>query len=296
MPAHSFASPLRAAVPALFAVVLLAGCNGGSDSAAGAAPAGNGAAPAQGNTAPGASGLLAAIDGSTLQVQSESAQTTVTYGASTTFTDSVAATAADVKVGMCVTARPVATSATPAATPSPGTAVVAGSVQLVAPVNGACTAAGFGGPEGARPSGSPGAGRVRPSGTPRPDASGRPGGSRGAGGFGATGKVVSVSGATFVVERGAAPAGIDAGGAPAGTDAGATPAATTVTTTATTTYSKTVAAKATALVTGKCVTAVGKSDDTGAIAATAISIRAAENGTCTAGFGRRPGADGGPND
>jgi hypothetical protein len=266
--------PLRAVVPALFAVALLGGCNSGSDSSTAGPAAGN----APGNAIPGASGLLAAIDGTTLQVQNDSTQTTVTYGASTTFTDSVAATAADVKVGMCVTARPPTTSGTPAAGGATD-AVTAVSVQLVAPVNGSCTGGAFGAPAGARPSGSP---RVRPSGTPRPDGSGRPGGTR----IGATGKIASVTGSSFVVERTMPPGG----------DTSATPPTPiTVTTTSTTTYAKTVAAKATALVTGKCVTAIGKADDAGAIAATSISVRAAENGTCTAEFGRRPGANGGTN-
>jgi hypothetical protein len=57
----------------------------------------------------------------------------------------------------------------------------------------------------------------------------------------------------------------------------------TVTTTAATTYTKTVKATAAALKVGTCVTALGKADDTGAIAATSISVRSKVDGTC--GFG-----------
>jgi hypothetical protein len=46
---------------------------------------------------------------------------------------------------------------------------------------------------------------------------------------------------------------------------------------------------------GVCVTALGKADDTGSIAATSITLRPAQNGSCSSGFsggfgGRGPGA------
>jgi len=266
-------SPRAAVVPALFALVLLAACASGSDDPAAANPAD--AAPGGMPAAPGASGLLAALDGSTLQVQGEGTQTTVTYGTTTTFTQTVAGTAADVKVGLCVTARPAMSSAQPS--PAAADAVTAGSVLLSTPVNGACAGPGGAGPDGARPSGTPRPDRARPSG------SARPGGGRA---FGANGKILSASGSSFVVERSAPPAG-----APTGATDGA-PSRTTVTTTASTTYASTVPATAAALATGTCVTALGKADDTGAIAATAISISPAENGACQSGFGRRPGGNG----
>jgi hypothetical protein len=57
-----------------------------------------------------------------------------------------------------------------------------------------------------------------------------------------------------------------------------------------TTYTRTGTADAKALVVGLCVTALGKPDDTGSIAATSILLRPAENGSCSSGFGgRRPG-------
>jgi hypothetical protein len=54
-----------------------------------------------------------------------------------------------------------------------------------------------------------------------------------------------------------------------------------VTTTGTTSYTKTIAATKAAFKVGVCVTALGKSDDTGAIAATAVAVSAKQNGTCT---------------
>ena len=52
---------------------------------------------------PGASGKVAAVDGTTIQVQSpQDGQVAVTWTASTTFTQEVAASLADVKVGDCV--------------------------------------------------------------------------------------------------------------------------------------------------------------------------------------------------
>jgi hypothetical protein len=59
----------------------------------------------------------------------------------------------------------------------------------------------------------------------------------------------------------------------------------TVQTPAGTTYSRTGSATAKALVVGVCVTALGKADDTGSIAATSIALRPAENGACSSGFG-----------
>src|SRR5665647_1806488 len=96
------------------AVMFVSACGGGT-SANGAAPvspttaspgggAGAGAGSAQ-RGFPGATGLLAQVDGTTLQVQAADAQTAVTYSAATTFTNTVAAKLADVVVGACVQAR-----------------------------------------------------------------------------------------------------------------------------------------------------------------------------------------------
>jgi hypothetical protein len=71
-----------------------------------------------------------------------------------------------------------------------------------------------------------------------------------------------------------------------------------VTTTAATTYTKTVSASAKDLAVGKCVTAIGSADDTGAVTATAIISQPAVNGDCAGGFGgfggRQAGSDTSP--
>jgi hypothetical protein len=93
--------------------MLVAGCGGGTSATGNAAVApttsapGNGAAGAAGGAPafPGATGLLAQINGQTLQVQGTRAQTAVTYSASTTFTNTVAAKLSDIVVGVCVQAR-----------------------------------------------------------------------------------------------------------------------------------------------------------------------------------------------
>jgi hypothetical protein len=267
--------PVLLAVPLLCAGLALAACGGGSSNASPAASQSGSASAGQQNRQrqfPGATGELAAISGSTLQVQGTSSQTAVTYTQATKISDTVAASLAAVKVGACVDARPARTAASASASTGGETpTVVAATVVVTQPVNGEC-AAGGGGFGGARPSGS----GARPSGAPS-------GGQQRRGGFGANGKVVSVSGSGFVV------ASLRFGPQTSGS-ASATPATTdvTVTTSASTTYSQTVTATASALKVGTCVTAFGKADDTGSIAATAISVRPKTDGSCGL-------AGGGPN-
>lgn len=281
---------LLRAVPAGVALVAVSACGGGSSTGS-AQPAASASASRQAPTQgqgqgrrqlSGVSGLVADISGFTLQVQGNNAQTAVTYGVTTTFTNTVPSALSDVAVGMCVTVRSAGTSAAPTGTP-----VTAGSVALSSPVNGSCTRGG-GGAGGTRSSGGP-QGTV-PSGSPR--RSGRPGGGGGfpAGG-GVTGMVATVSGSTFTVDArsrgGQAPSA-----SPTGTGGGTT-VSTAVTTTPTTTYTRMVAATSSALAVGRCVTALGPAGDTGAIAATSIAVRSAVNGTCTNGF-RGRGGQGGP--
>ena len=109
----------------------------------------------------------------------------------------------------------------------------------------------------------------------------------GFGGFGAFGKVTAVSGAGFTVDSSRPQNGT------------AVPTTETVQTPAGTKYTRTGAANAQALVVGVCVTALGKADDTGSIAATSIALQPAENGSCSSGFGggfggRGPGGGAAP--
>ena len=273
---------------AVLPLVLASACGGGGAGAP-AAPVAGQASPAPFAPAfPGVTGELAAITGSTLQVQGASSQTGVTYTSATTITSTLPATASDVAAGLCVTVR---TAALPSASPaSPGTqptSVTAGTVVLSQPVNGTCRSRG--------PAGLPGFGGPRASGRPRP--SGLPGGGPGGGagrrgGFGVTGKVVSVAGGTFVVASSRLPRG--AVPEPSTASSGPLPVTNvTVTTTTATRWTKTVVVTPAAFVVGVCVTALGSADDTGTVAATAIALRPKQDGTCLSGFGPRVGGTNG---
>jgi hypothetical protein len=255
----------------VLSVLALAGCGAGT-SASPASPAGA-VSPGQSITTPqgfGASGLLAAINGHTLQVQDTTSQTAVTYSGTTRFTDTIAATARDVKVGTCVQVRsaPDTASSTPTTAPTAApTSLTAGTVTLTASVNGTCGGPGIGGGgftggrgNGVPPSRAPGARRARFGGR-------------------ASGLVTAVQGSSFTVAstRPNRP----------------TPTPVRVTTTSTTSYHRVVPASATALKLGQCVTARGPADSTGTVAATTIALRPADNGTCTSGFGGGFGGRGG---
>jgi len=278
------------------AVMFVAACGGGTSATGNAAAApttaasGNGAGGAAGGRRafPGTTGLLAQIDGKTLQVQGTDAQTAVTYSAGTTFTDTVTAKLSDVVVGVCVQARSArpagAGGAMPTAAPRTTTSpIVAATVEISAAVNGKCSAQGGFRMGGAR---SPGAAvqPTRPAGVPGSGRTRGPGAAGGGfGGLGAFGKVTAVNSAGFTIES-IRPE--------SGSATTAAPTTETVQTPAGTKYTRTAAANAKALVTGLCVTALGKADDTGAIAATSIQLRPAENGSCSSGFGGR-GSGGG---
>jgi hypothetical protein len=273
-------------------VLFVSACGGGTTSTGNVAAApstassGNGSGDGSGGGGaggarafPGAAGKLAQIDGTTLQVQGTDAQTAVTFSASTKFTNTVSAKLSDLVVGVCVQARPArptsgAGAATPPTAPSPTAAIVAATVEISPAVKGLCTG---GDVAGARPPGA-GADQVPPAGGPtagRPQGQGS-GGNR-FGGFGASGKVVTVTASGFTLER----------SRPANGTTTAAPSKQTVQTPAATTYTRTGTSNAKALAVGLCVTAFGKADSTGSIAATSIALRAAQNGSCSSGFGGR---------
>jgi hypothetical protein len=267
--------------------LVLSGC-GGPSSAHGA-PASSSTTSARqarpggagGATIPGANGLVAAVTGATLQVQGKGTQTAVTYTGSTTITTTAPARASDVRLGVCVSVR--------AAAPSPDTAVteplVATTVMISSPVKGRCVAGAFPRREGlgrgdrGRPTGIPSG--VRPTGTRTPGTAG--------GGFGgaAFGTVVALGAHGFTVRD-------DLPGRSPGGPATAAPRAAlrAVTATASTTYTRTVAGTPASLVVGRCVTAFGKADATGALTATSIAVRPAVGGQCTGGFRGGPGNHG----
>ena len=208
---------MAAATGGLALVVgLVAACGTSASGAAVAADTGAASAPASGQASQGggpasrnggvraaASGTIAAVAAGTIQVQSATAQTTVNYSDSTTFTNSQTVDLPAVTVGSCITAAAIppagaAPSAGASASAAPPSAVAPSSgasspnsgpftatvVQLRDPVDGACAVAGgFGGgpggfvPGGGAPNGGamPSGGAV-PSGAPVPTDGAMPGG------------------------------------------------------------------------------------------------------------------------
>jgi len=261
---------VRGTACSVLLLVALAGCGGGSESASdtsggdtgdAAAPAAPAGAPMPG--APGASGTIAAVTGSTAQLQGGDGQVAVSWTDATTFTEQVAGTLADVAVGSCV----LVSSAAEAADGEP---VAAASVRITEPEDGACTGGFGGGPGGERPEGMP---TDRPADLPTDLPTDQPPG--GGFGAGAVGAVTAVSAAGFSVES----------------DEGAVE----VTVDDATTYTATVAADASAAEVGRCASAVGDADDTGAVAATTVALSDPVDGECRLGGrgfgGGTPGQD-----
>lgn len=264
--------PVGAATCGLALAALLVGC--GSDDATDTAPAASGSSAAAGGNGgpgnggmPGTFGLIAAVDGSTLQVQNQmTGQVAVTVNGSTKVTDQAAAELADVTTGVCVVVRTADSGSASAGSDSAPTAVTASSVAVSPATADGCTGGFGGGPgNGQRPSGMPtDMPTDRPTDMPTDMPTDLPsdfqGGGGRPGGFGTVGEVKSVSGSGFVVEG------------PNGD--------VTVTVGSATTYTKQVASTAKALTQGRCVRVQGDADDTGAVTASTIQVSDAEDGQC----------------
>lgn len=263
-----------------------------------------GAASSSGGTSghrsfPGASGSVAAITGSSMEVQNaETGQTTVSWTTSTTFTQTVTVPASSVAVGDCVTAS--------GSTSKSSKTVTAKTVTVSQPTTGKCTG-GFA-RSGTGPGGFPGGSGGFPGGGAR-FAGGRPpsslpaGAARrfasgAAGDFGfATGQVTAVSSSTLVLS------GFSSGDFAAhptktktkSKSARTTPKATTVkvTVNTSTTYSERQSAASSSVAVGDCVAATGSADSTGAVTAKAIQITSTGGQTCSSGFGAFGGAPAG---
>jgi len=214
---------------------------------------------------PGANGKIAALDGSTAQVQSQqNGQVAVTWNASTTFTKEVAASLSQVKVGDCVVATP---SQSDSSSSTDTTKVTAANVRISTATGGTCTG-GFGGPGGGQ---GPSFNGTPPSGAPTSAPSGAPRQFRGS--FGAVGKVTAVSGSGFTVSS-----------TRPGSDTATTVA---VNTTSATKYTTNAKATASDVKVGGCMSAQGTTDDTGAVTAKTVALSAAVDGQCGGGFFRR---------
>jgi hypothetical protein len=238
---------------------------------------------------PGADGTIAAINGASLEVQGTSGQTTVTYTGTTTFDQTVTASASDVTVGSCISAfgKPTSTSSSSKKTAFGGP-VTATTVSITQPTSGSCST-GFGGGFGGFRGGAGGAGT---GGAPAGGGSGAggsgsfrpPSGSGshfpGAGNFGAaSGQVTAVNGSAVTVS-----------------ETNPQTKATTsvvVTLTASTTFTQRETASSSDLAVGKCAQARGSASTTGAITATAITISTPTANGCSSGFGGFRGGAGG---
>ena len=305
-PASGVRRPLLAGVAAGALVLALAACSApaGTGTADAATPAGETAAPADGapqdggGRTPGVSGEVAAVDGTTAQVQDGESQTAVSWSDATTITVTVDGSLDDVAVGSCVLA---VTGALPGADDASEEAGDAAATRVVvsSPVDGACTA-GFGGGagpggfgDGERPDGAPtDVPTDRPSdlptdvpdGAPTDMPSGGPGDGAGAsggfGGFGGltSGEVTAVDGTTITVST---------------TSPDGTSATEDVLVDHATAYAVEQDGTAADVVVGQCVTAQGETDDSGALAATTLAVSAPGDDGCTvAGRGGFPGGPG----
>ena len=216
---------------------------------------------------PGADGKIAAVSGSTAQVQSRSnGQVAVTWNGSTTFTKQVAASLAGVKVGSCVMVLPTSDTAS-SGDAAAATTVAAAAVTVTQKTGGTCTG-GFGGrgPAGQAPKldgQGPGGGQLPEGGAPGGNGSARPQ-LRGFGG--AFGEVTAVSATGFTVKS----------SRPSGTEE----TNVTVTVSGTTTYTATAQGAASDVKVGLCMRANGTADDSGAITATTVALTNPTNGEC----------------
>lgn len=279
------------------AALVLTGCSTGGSAGTSKKDSGSGTSNSQSQSQSGAGGFggaagggttgtIADVSGSTLQVQSSSDQTAVTYSSSTTITQTVSVALSAVKVGDCVVATTTPASASTGSSSSSSSSSDASdgpvtSVAISEPVNGTCTG-GFGGragtgdaASGQRPSGFPtdrARSTDRPSSRPT-DGSGRGFGNGGGFALPTSGKVTAVSGSTITVDA------VDFQTQKT--------ASKSVTVDSATKYTQSQKAAASALAVGQCVVAQGKADDSGTVAATSIAVSAPVDGSCTTGFGFR---------
>lgn len=235
---------------------------------------------------PAASGTIAAVAPASIEVQNPSSgQTTVDYSSKTRFTQTVRTSLSAVKAGTCIVARAASSSSTTDPDPS---SITASTVVITAGRGTDCfgRGSGFGfrgGSGGPRqvPSGSLPSGRRFPSGFPT---GARPSGAPGTrSGLAATvfGKVTAVHGTTITVSA--------ASFARGSSSASASPAPKTVqkrvTVMSSTIYTETVSATKSALEVGRCATAEGATNSTGAVSARSIAVTDPVNGQCLTGGG-----------
>src|SRR5882757_10070334 len=127
--------------PALIATAFLAMLTLGAcgSSSSGASSSGAASTSPSGAGASGAGGTIAAMSGTTMQVQSQqNGQVAVSWTSSTKFSHMVSTTLSAIKAGDCVLAT------APTGTSASASSFTAQTLLVSAPVNGACSG-GFGG-------------------------------------------------------------------------------------------------------------------------------------------------------
>lgn len=251
--------PRTVLLTVVVAAVGLTACGGSAaTTAAASASVSPGTAGTGGGAAapPGVAGTVAAVTGSTLEVRSPRlGQVSVLLTGSTTLSEVVAATVADLAVGDCVTAL-----GTPATT---GGALAATRVTISFPVNGHCHRAGL----------------ARRGSSSRRRGSHRGGAHRrGHPGHAVFGDITSLSANTLTVSQ-ARQSG--------------TTVSHQVTLSSATTYLRVITVAPSAVAVGECIVATGPQSNTGAVTATAVTIRASVGGHCGgSAFGGGAGSGG----
>jgi len=222
---------------------------------------------------PGASGKIASVADSSFLVQSETAQTRVTYTTSTPVTQTRTIALGEVAVGDCIVANGSETSSD---------ALSAQFVSITRAVDGECQsdlpAGGGTGPGGGRPNGMPSA---PPEGGSRPSAP--PGAGPGGASFTtAVGKVTSTGSDQLVITGELARASSG--------DPTSSTGSITVSLAANGQVTRQVSASPAVITVGQCARAIGSADDKGVVAATSINVSAPVNGECRS----RPAGAGSP--
>ncbi|WP_172828863.1 DUF5666 domain-containing protein [Mycobacterium sp. 1164966.3] len=191
------------------------------------------------------SGLIASVSGSSAQVTQKSGNATVNFTGSTKVTEVSTAALTDVTPGSCVSIRSAHGS-------HGGKPITAATVRVSQAVDGKCPTGKESAPDSTTTAPS------SPSPTPSPST---PSGKK----PDVAGTVASVSGNTINVT---------------GTDANGNPSQTAVMVDDKTRYTKRAPADTQAIAQGKCMTAKGTKDSAGALQATTINLRPANNGKC----------------
>ncbi len=210
---------------------------------------------------PGATGTIAQVNGSTLEVQNpNTGQTTVTFTSSTVLTKTIPASASALVAGVCINAvgTPTSPSSSSTSTSLFGRPVTATTVTISQSVSGSCAVAGGGGFGGGRRFSAGGSGATRGSGFPG-----------GANFATASGVVASVSNGLAQVTA-------------TNRSTGST-VTIPVTLTPTTTFLENTTATQADLVVGECARAIGPMNSIGAVAATRIAISTPTANGCLTG-------------